>query len=72
MGKDHNSEYDKGYAEGYLEGFRNGLSTGIQNTKNIPEQKPYAFKVGCSLCGIGENGEPFGVRCRHPDCPMNL
>jgi hypothetical protein len=63
---------DKDYKHGYDHGFQDGWNAAkkaIDKTLKNVNTVPYTFNQGCSVCGIGKNGEPLGVRCQHPQCP---
>lgn len=38
--------------------------------KNVPATPQY--RKGCSVCGIGANGEAFGYVCIRTDCPVRV
>jgi hypothetical protein len=56
------------YSNGFIDGWNAACKAfGLDVKKEITE--PYKFDEGCSVCGIGKNGDPFGYVCQHPNCP---
>lgn len=78
----YNVDFNNGYKAGFGDGwdaakqtFERYLRNAADQTRIVPPTpvmpqglQPYKL-VGCTLCGIGENGDPLGYACQHPSCP---
>lgn len=64
----YNEGYKKGYAEGFMAGFQAGRH--VSPPEKYPP-KSWEYK-GCSVCGIGANGEALSYFCQRIDCPTRI
>jgi hypothetical protein len=71
MSDNPNDKYAEGYRDGFNDGWESAKKTIENQLKKAVDYQPteYKFEQGCSLCGIGKNGEPLGYACQHPLCP---
>ena len=70
-------DYDIGYAKGFAEGWKAARISFEAHMKSVLDQSKATTPVldqykNCVVCGINKNnGDPFGVVCQHPNCPIN-
>jgi hypothetical protein len=67
-------DYELGYADGYEAGWKaakNSFSKPISFSANIDSVASPTTPI-CPVCGISRNGDPLGIKCEHPMCPIKI
>lgn len=65
-------DYDIGYAKGFADGWQAAKKSFDAQIKSRDTTSILDQTQSCAVCGINKNnGDPFGVVCQHPNCPIN-